>query len=1203
MERSILPEFQIISPYQPRGDQIPAIKQLVQGIENGKKYQTLLGVTGSGKSIDYDEQIVIINENSTITRIKIGKFVEEKLSNPKKLSDTLYQKINGFFTLSFNSKDYSIETKEITEVSKHKAKFIYKITLDDNSTIRITKDHNCFRLYNCKLDLVATESLKIGDYLPLSNNMPLPKKPLRFLNLLEYNSDSKVNISDLIKKQYKNVEIIKEFLKGEFKAYNWKFDQIVNETSERGITIEQMYILLSRSGLNLRDVNKYIKIITKGNDSLNPLIPINNNFLTFAGLYISEGHCTDRYILISNPEKTLQNICKEFFNAYNLNYNQRNENDIVYFSKPFSNFFKSLGKTAKEKRITNFFYNLSNENLTVFLRAVFDGDGGVEKNRVVYTSASEKLIYDIKNLLLRFDIVSRIRKKKSLYKGANNNPIEKEYYSLTISGRENLIKFKNTIYFSLEHKKKKLIKNITEKSNTNVDVFPKCSNYIIKLRKGLKFTQKQLANQIGCARSHITLIEQNKRNPSKDLFKKIIKLDPKKELFQNILNFNFRRINKIERVKTANGYVYDISVKDNENFFAGNGNIFVHNTFTIANVIEQVRKPTLVISHNKTLAAQLYQEFSEYFPHNAVEYFVSYYDYYQPEAYLPTTDRYIEKDFDINEEIEKMRASATRSLLERDDVIVVASVSCIYGLGSPESYKNMSLFVQKGMKISKEKILSNLIDIQYERDQNNLLRGKIRIRGDTIDVWPAYEDYIAVRIELFGDEIERITHIHPISGKTLVKLDRTIIFPAKHYVRPKDELRAALGEIRKELRKRLKELRHQNKIIEAHRLQQRTLYDLELMEEIGHCPGIENYSRYFDNREEGEPPSTLMEFFPKDYLLIIDESHMTIPQIGGMREGDLSRKKNLIDYGFRLPSAYDHRPLTFREFEARMGQTIFVSATPGPYAWEKSGKNGIIEQIIRPTGLVDPEIEIKIKLDNPIDDLVEEIQKTTGRRERTLVTTLTKRMAENLADYLDDIGIRARYLHSEIKTLERTDILRSLRLGDFDVLVGINLLREGLDLPEVSLVAILDADKQGFLRNERSLIQTIGRAARNVNGRVVFYADKISESMEISIAETKRRRRKQLEYNKKMGITPQTIIKEVRSPLVELKTSFTDIKQEKVPAEDLPDYIKALRQEMQIAAKNLEFEKAAEIRDMIFELEKPKLKNRPKIVKRKNSRK
>jgi excinuclease ABC subunit B len=617
-----------------------------------------------------------------------------------------------------------------------------------------------------------------------------------------------------------------------------------------------------------------------------------------------------------------------------------------------------------------------------------------------------------------------------------------------------------------------------------------------------------------------------------------------------------------------------------------------------------VQKPTLIISHNKTLAAQLYQEFKEYFPNNAVEYFVSFYDYYQPEAYLPAPDRYIEKDFDINEEIEKMRASTTRSLLERgeSDVIVVASVSCIYGLGKPEYYKSMSLHLKRGMQITKDEIISSLIDIVYERNEIALTRGKIRTKGDVIDVWPVYEDNAAVRIELFGDEVDRISKIHPVTGKTLIELDQTYIFPAKHYVRPKKEALKVLGAIRKELKSRLKELIAQNKLVEAQRLQERTQYDLELIEEIGRCPGIENYSRYLDRRKKGQPPSTLFEFFPKDYLLIIDETHQTIPQIGAMLGGDRSRKQNLVDYGFRLPSAFDHRPLSFREFETKMGQTIFVSATPGPYALKKS--KSVVEQIIRPTGLLDPEIIVKIQFPNHIDDLVSEIRKTVNQDGRILVTTLTKRMAENLADYFDDIGIRARYLHSEIKTLERTDILRSLRLGEFDVLVGINLLREGLDLPEVSMVAILDADKMGFLRNERSLIQTIGRAARNVRGRVIFYADAVSESMERAIGETKRRRRKQITYNKKLGIEPKTIIKEIRSPLIEMESSFTKVKKEKISAEDLPEYLKALRDEMQLAAQNLEFEKAAEIRDMIIELENPKVKEKetkeiPKIIERK----
>ncbi|MFW9855076.1 MAG: excinuclease ABC subunit UvrB [Candidatus Thorarchaeota archaeon] len=624
-------------------------------------------------------------------------------------------------------------------------------------------------------------------------------------------------------------------------------------------------------------------------------------------------------------------------------------------------------------------------------------------------------------------------------------------------------------------------------------------------------------------------------------------------------------------------------------------------TYTVANVIERVQKPTLVISHNKTLAAQLYQEFKEYFPDSAVEYYVSFYDYYQPEAYLPVPDRYIEKDFNINDEIDKLRSSATRSLLEREDVIVVASVSCIYGLTKPEFYKGMSLALTRGMMISKERILGRLIESAYERDDLDLSRAKFRARGDVIDVWPAYEDRQAIRIELFGDEVERIAKIHPVSGKVIAELERAFIFPAKQYVRPRSEVIRVLGEIRRELKGRLKELTKQGKLVEAQRLQQRTQYDLELIEEVGHAPGMENYSRYFDGRTEGEPPSTLFDYFPDDYLLVIDETHMTIPQIAGMLEGDRARKRNLVDYGFRLPSAYDHRPLSFQEWEERQGQTIFVSATPGPYSLKKSGMENVVEQIIRPTGLLDPEIQLVLNNPHHIDHLVVEIRKTTASGERTLVTTLTKRGAENLADYFDEIGIRARYLHSEIKTLERTDLLRSLRLGDFDVLVGINLLREGLDLPEVSLVAILDADKMGFLRNERSLIQTIGRAARNAAGRVIFYADRVSESMEHSIAETKRRRRKQLEYNKKMGIIPETVKKEIRAPLIEMKTSFSKLKEEKIPAAELPEYLKALKQEMQIAAKNLEFEKAAEIRDLIYELENPQPKKIPKILDRKVS--
>lgn len=611
-------------------------------------------------------------------------------------------------------------------------------------------------------------------------------------------------------------------------------------------------------------------------------------------------------------------------------------------------------------------------------------------------------------------------------------------------------------------------------------------------------------------------------------------------------------------------------------------------TFVIANVIEKIKKPTLVISHNKTLAAQLYQEFKEYFPNNAVEYFVSYYDYYQPEAYLPVTDRYIEKDFSLNEEIDRLRNAATRSLMERDDVIIIASVSCIYGLGSPEYYKSMKRIVEKGDIIKKKDFFKHLIEIRYERNDVDFKPGKFRSRGDTIDIFPIYEESLFTRIELFGDEIDRITKRDIVTGDIELELTRTLIYPAGHYVQPRERLNESIKDIELELEERLAEFRKENKLLEAQRLEQRTKYDLEMIRHLGFCKGIENYSRHFDNRETGEPPYVLLDYLPEDYLLVIDESHMTIPQVKGMRAGDFSRKTTLVDYGFRLPSAIDNRPLSFAEFEQRMGFTVFVSATPADYEKKLCGKSNIVEQIIRPTGLIDPEIIVKMKLEHQIDDLVDEMRITIDKNERILVTTLTKRMAENLTDYLEELGFRVRYMHSEIKTLERSDLIRGLRLGEFDILVGINLLREGLDLPEVSMVAILDADKQGFLRDERALIQTIGRAARNVNGRVLFYADIVTPAMESAIRITKSRRRRQINYNKEMGIEPQTIVKEIRSPLVDLKKSFTQFtKQDEIPdIEELPSYIIALKEEMGLAAKNLEFEKAAEIRDLIFSLEK-----------------
>ncbi|WCM60857.1 excinuclease ABC subunit UvrB [Paenibacillus polymyxa] len=609
-------------------------------------------------------------------------------------------------------------------------------------------------------------------------------------------------------------------------------------------------------------------------------------------------------------------------------------------------------------------------------------------------------------------------------------------------------------------------------------------------------------------------------------------------------------------------------------------------TFTIAQTIAKLNRPTLVIAHNKTLAAQLASEFKEFFPNNSVDYFVSYYDYYQPEAYIPSSDTYIEKDSSINEEIDKLRHSATSSLFERRDVIIVASVSCIYGLGSPKEYSSLLLSLRVGMEKPRNQILSRLVDIQYQRNDINFVRGTFRVRGDVVEIFPASHGEHAIRVELFGDEIERITEINVLTGELIGERDHIAIFPASHFVTHEDTMKVALVNIERELEERLAELKEQGKLLEAQRLEQRTRYDIEMMKEVGFCSGVENYSGPLTFRERGATPYTLMDYFPDDMLIVIDESHVTLPQIRAMYNGDQARKNVLVEHGFRLPSALDNRPLKFEEFEDKVSQIIYVSATPGPYEMEKC--ETMVQQIIRPTGLLDPIIEVRPSK-GQIDDLINEIRLRMEREERVLVTTLTKKMSEDLTDYLKEVGIKVRYMHSEIKTLERMAILRDLRLGTFDVLIGINLLREGLDLPEVSLVAILDADKEGFLRSERSLIQTIGRAARNSDGRVIMYGDKITDSMDKALKETERRRAIQIQYNEEHGITPQTIRKKIRdvieaTKVAESKNDYLPNETGKLSKKERQSLIQRLEAEMKDAAKNLQFERAAELRDALLEL-------------------
>ncbi|MDB0440142.1 excinuclease ABC subunit UvrB [Clostridioides difficile] len=627
------------------------------------------------------------------------------------------------------------------------------------------------------------------------------------------------------------------------------------------------------------------------------------------------------------------------------------------------------------------------------------------------------------------------------------------------------------------------------------------------------------------------------------------------------------------------------SINRNEKFSTLLGVTGSGKTFTMANIIQQVKKPTLIMAHNKTLAAQLYSEFKEFFPDNAVEYFVSYYDYYQPEAYVAHSDTYIEKDASINDEIDKLRHSATASILERRDTIIISSVSCIYGLGDPKDYRELMLSIRPGMQKDRDDVIKRLIEIQYERNDINFTRGTFRVRGDILEIFPASNDEKAIRIEFFGDEIDRITEIDYVTGKIVGTRNHVVIFPASHYVTTPERIENAIVQIEDELQQQIENFKENDRLLEAQRIEQRTKYDIEMLKEIGFCQGIENYSRHITGREEGERPYTLMDFFPDDYLIIVDEAHVTIPQVRGMYAGDRSRKTSLIENGFRLPSALDNRPLNFQEFEGNINQILFVSATPGPYEIQHS--ETIAEQIIRPTGLLDPIVEVR-PINNQIDNLVGEITKTIEKNERVLITTLTKKMSEDLTNYLKEIGIKVKYLHSDIVTLERTEIIRDLRLGKFDVLVGINLLREGLDIPEVSLIAILDADKEGFLRSETALIQTIGRAARNENGRVIMYADRITDSMQNAIDETKRRRAIQNLYNEEHNITPKTIQKSVRDSIEATKVAEEEVVYGIADTDDIDEIknnIEKLKSEMMEAAQNLQFERAAELRDKVKQLE------------------
>lgn len=1199
-------KFVLKSPMQPKGDQPTAIKSLVAGLKKGERFQTLLGVTGSGKSVVSDTPVLIYlkDEMSQYVpkSVEIGILIDELISKSRVVekndnnTEILYavDVQDKYFVPSFDSKTNKVEIKPITAFVRHESPSrLYKVRTSCGRFATFTGDHNVFVLRDGNLKLLETKDLKKTDYIPLPVDLEklAMQQELEFIDLRKY-----VNVA-----MYSNVKKPLEACMGVYGVKS--VNSALQESYGTSSSIKSSNIIRSEERVEIRDFEPLFSEFPLmntfdfevgsrlGKENYPIQYPLSDDFLEFLGVYLAEGWVNERYILLSVREKAFFEKVDKILKNLNLSYKVRSNGDIVIANVVFADLVKNLcGKGSFNKFLPSFWPKLSLNQLACLLSGYFSGDGGVDGMAVTATTASRKLTSDLLYALNRFGIWAR---RRTVFKRAYNSVTHKgDFYNcVSISGQRDLQIFVEKIGFIYERKNNALQKIIGKKFNTNVDVIPGAGKVIFSIRMEFSLRQRDLALMAGLSRSMFSFIESGKRSISREACEKLVaeltRKFPDSELVRRLsafLSLRWTPIANVEEVISKEKYVYDFSVKDNETFLAGDGGMFVHNTFTMAKVVEELQRPTIVLAHNKTLAAQLCSEFQEFFPDNAVSYFVSYYDYYQPEAYLPSTDTYIEKDASINEEIEKFRHAATANLLTRKDVLIVASVSCIYGLGSVEDYATLARTITVGDSIPRDKLLRQLTEIQYTRSAMEFKNGMFHVLGDTVEIFPPDRDTV-FRIEFFGDEVDAVSEVDSFTGELKNELKSVTIFPAKHDVTTKDKIERAIVGIRKDMEIRHSELLKMGRNIEAERIKTRTEYDIEILQETGYCSGIENYTRYLSGRAEGAAPTTLMDYLPKDFLLFIDESHMTVPQIGGMHNGNFSRKQTLIEHGFRLPSAHDNRPLKFDEFEKYMNNTVFVSATPGKYEDAHTPKHGIVEQVVRPTGLVDPQISVR-PITGQIEDLMKEIAKRVEKSERVLITTLTKRSAEDLSEFLADADIRVKYLHSDIDTLERIEILRDLRLGKFDVLVGINLLREGLDLPEVSLVAILDADKEGFLRSASALIQTVGRCARNVNGYVIMYADKMTDAMKKAIGETDRRRAKQIEYNKENGITPETIVKAIKDisqfgGKKKGKKGDRSLDLKKVPKDEMERLIKVMEAKMDLASQNLEFEKAAEIRDEI----------------------
>jgi excinuclease ABC subunit B len=1217
--------FRVEAPYKPTGDQPQAIEKLVQGLQNGYRQQTLLGATGTGKSVTYDTPVYVIEERNgeRTARVRpIGPLIDSLMAAAEQVerqgdSDIIDRAAIDatFYVQAFDPTTGGVALYPVQSFTRHSPTArMYRLTTDCGRSATFTGDHNLWVLRDGTLTLIETADARPSDYIPLPELL-LGSDQIAAFDLLAYAPAERVYVHapEALSAfaAAGGATAIRSAVDASGRSGANKLYALLAHQKGHGLAAGTLRELL-RSTDNLGGAwdASAARIGGKAARSGIPTqLPFSSELLSLFGAYVAEGHATKDAIIVSGISPRMASLIAAVCAQLGLRYRLQPPGDYRISSSALAGAMKQLcGSDARSKRLPEFWPDLAPDALATLLRAYFDGDGTVERaSALSATTASEQLASDLAYALLRFGIWARINK---VWKRATNSEHAGDwYFKVTLSGQSDLRRFRDQIGFGEPHKRAALERQIGRDENSNVDLVPIDGAQLRSLRAQLGLTARTIAEGAGMSRSGVQLIETGQRRPQRASLVALLESLAgwagirgasadwwaDWERMRGLCNLRWTPVAELAEVAYAQPFVYDFTVPGAETFLAGQGGMFVHNTFVMAQIFEQAQRPALVLAHNKTLVSQLWAEFRDFLPDAAVEMFISYYDEYTPEAYVPSKDLYIEKEASINEEIDRLRHAATQALFTRKDVLIVASVSAIYGLGSPHDYGQVVIPIRQGEVRNRDKLLRQLIDLQFQRNDIDFHRGTFRVRGDTLDIVPANSE-TAVRVEFWGDEIEKITEFDPLTGEVLLARTSVDIYPAKHFVTTKEKLGVAVRGIQDELGDQLRRLEGDGKLLEAARLKQRTMYDLEMLSEVGYCSGIENYSRHMDGRDPGQTPWTLIDYFPDDFLLFIDESHITLPQIRGMSIGDRQRKTTLVDYGFRLPSALDNRPLQFEEFERHIYQVIYVSATPGPF--ERQQSEQIVEQIIRPTGLLDPVVEVR-PTRGQVDDLIGEVRKRVKQGQRALVTTLTKRMSEDLSDYLKEMGIRTMYLHADIDTLERVEILRDLRLGVYDVVVGINLLREGLDLPEVSLVTILDADKEGYLRSETSLIQTIGRAARHLEGRVIMYADNVTASMDAAIKETQRRRDIQMAYNLRNNITPVGISKGVRDLTDRIKRMAEERGEYKadgkdaaapaladIPRDEVHKLIKDLEKQMKQAAKDLQFEKAASLRDQVVELRK-----------------